>query len=126
MNEGLEAYGLEYVGPTLVFLSETSLRLYYKVVDQELFDAVKDKITLDGYKTNFREKDGMIFFEKRDIPAAELDRLHILKIGEKEYGYAALDYVKQCLVSESVAENTKLLALATYYYYEAAKDFFMN
>ena len=47
MTENLSSYGLEYTGTTIVYLTETSIRHYYTITDQDTFDLVKDNITLE-------------------------------------------------------------------------------
>ena len=50
---------------------------------------------------------------------------YVLTIGENEYRYSVLDYVKACLDSTKVSEQTKDLVSATYRYKEAAKAYFI-
>ena len=124
MHVGLNAYGLEYTGSTLVYLSESTLRHYYKITDQAKFDAVKDKVTFNGQPVTHGVKDDVIYFELKDIGADELDTLFTLKIGSNEYPYSVLDYVKECLTSDTTPESLKNLAKATYRYNQAANVFF--
>ena len=61
-NTELLANGGEYVynghvdsdeiASTVVFLTKTSIRHYYKITDAEKFNAVKDNITFDGEKVS--------------------------------------------------------------------------
>ena len=124
MRAGLAAYGLEYNGSSIVYLSETSMRHYYKIVDEDLFNAVKDNITFDGKKVSYTWKNGEIYFELKNIAAAELDDLYTLKIGDSEYKYSVLDYLKACLSSDKTTANMKALAAATYLYNQAANAYF--
>ena len=78
MEAGLEDYGISYAGSTIVYLSKTSLRHYYMITDLEKFDAVKDNITFNGEKVEYKTKDGMICFEYSDIAAADLDTPYTL------------------------------------------------
>ena len=124
MDSGLESYGLQYEGSTIVYLTKTSLRHYYSVTDQERFDAVKDHITFDGEKASAIKKGGMIYFEKKDIAAADLDTPYTLTIGENSYDYCVLDYVRECLNAEDVPAATYMLVSATYWYNQAANAYF--
>ena len=124
MTDGLEAYGLEYTGSTLVYLSQTSLRHYYKIIDQTKFDSVKGNITMGGEKVDYTVKGSEIYFEVKNIAAAELDDLYTLKIGESEYKCSVLDYVRACLNSDMTTANMKELAKATYLYNQAANAYF--
>ena len=124
MTDGLEQYGLEYAGTTIVYLTETSMRHYYMITDEELFNAVKNEITFGGVNVTCKEKGSQIYFEYKGIPAKHLGTLYTLSIGTNEYQYSVLDYVRACLKSSKVSENTKLLVAATYRYNEAAKAYF--
>ena len=124
MSAGLDDFGLEYFGSTIVYLSGTSIRHYYKITDQDKFDAVKDSVTFDGSPVTFTQKNGSIYYELKSIHASELDTLYTLSIGGTEYKYSALEYVKACLNSEKVSEATKALVSATYLYNQAANTFF--
>ena len=110
MTANLEQYGLEYVGTTIVYLTETSMRHYYTITDEDLFNAVKNEITFGGASVDFTEKNGQIYFEYKGIPAKELGTPITFKIGSDEYQYSVLDYVRACLKSTKVSENTKLLS----------------
>lgn len=122
MKDGLDALGLEYQGTTVVFLSTTTLRHYYSITNQAAFDAVKDT-------ANFTYKDdklssGVIYFEKTDIPAAELDEVQSFEIGGKTYNYSVLDYSRGVLKSSAMTPAEKQLAMATYWFNDAANTFF--
>ena len=124
MTEGLDAYGLQYAGTTLVYLSMTSMRHYYTVVDWNKFNAVKDDITFNGEKVTYHTKDGKIYFELQNIAAADLDTAYTLRIGTNEYQSSGLDYVRNCLSSVYVPYATSLLVTATYWYNQAANAYF--
>ena len=124
MSLGLYDFGLEYCGSTIVYLSDTSIRHYYKVTDQDKFNAVKDSVTFDGSAVTFTKKNGSIYYELKSIHASDLNTLYTLSIDGAEYKYSALDYVKACLNSDKVSEATKALVSATYLYSRAANDYF--
>ena len=69
MTENLSSYGLEYTGTTIVYLTETSIRHYYTITDQDTFDLVKDNITFDGVKVGYTKKGNEICFEKKGVAA---------------------------------------------------------
>ena len=129
MKAGLSDCGLEYVGTSVVYLSGTSLRHYYMIDDSGLFTKeIADKIMFDGEPVSYEEKNGMIYFEKKDISASQLDTEYVLNIGGHEYHYSALDYsaLSYSLAGEEPYENSnkKQLAAAIYRYNQAANDFF--
>lgn len=124
MNADLSAYGLEYTGSTIVCLAGTSMRHYYKITDRELFNEVKDTVTFDGNPVSYTVKGDEIYFEKKNIAAADLDTVYTLTIGSTDYRYSVLDYIRRCLESESVNQETKDLVTAAYRYNRRADAYF--
>ena len=126
MTADLSEYGLEYVGSSVVYLSKTSLRHYYRIVDETKFDAVKDSVTFNGEKVGFTDKNGMICFELPDISADHFDERYTLRVGTSDYNYSVLDYVYVCLNSKNAPYLTRQLVSATYWYYQAAEAYVGN
>ena len=124
MTDGLDNYGLSYAGSTLVCLTETTIRHYYRVTDQSKFDAVSNNIFIEGKSASAVEKNGSIYFEINNIPAADLDKDYTLKIGSNEYKYSALNYIKTALPSDKVEDDVKNLIQVLYLYNLAANAFF--
>ncbi len=122
MNSELENYGLEYVGTTVVMLSETSLRHYYKITDPEKFELVKDKVKFDYEPVTYVTKGDNIYFELTGISAADINNGKTLIIGETAYDYSVTDYIWLILKSGDTEElkKTKALVIAMYYYNQAA------
>ena len=124
MQSGLDDYGLQYGGTTVVYLSKTSIRHYYIITEPADFAAVEDDVTFNGEKVDCYNKDGMIYFELTDVAAADLDTPYTLKIGESSYSYSVLDYVRDCLSAPNAPYATKQLVSATYWYNKAADAYF--
>ena len=129
-EEYREKYGLAYVGSTLVFLSKTSLRHYFKVVDEEKFALVKDYgIGWNGGSANSEsvqpvEKDGLVYFEKRNIGAKELQSAQNLSVGGIGFTYSPLHYLMACINSNKISDSMKELARAAFRYARAADAYF--
>lgn len=128
MNEYLSDCGLEYVGTSVVYLTETTLRHYYRIVDGSKFtDAVKSGITFDGETVTYGTRGDMIYFDKKDIAASQLDTEYVLNINGHDYHYSALDYsaLSYSLDDKPYSESiTKQLAASIYRYNQAADAFF--
>ena len=124
MDMDLSEYGLRYKGSTVVYLSETSIRHYYYVDDWDSFNKIKGSVTFDGVSVSYTEKDGAIYFEKKGVSASNLDTPYTLTIKDKSCKFAVNDYIRHCLESTKVSDNTKALVKATYRYNVAANAFF--
>ena len=123
MSENLEQYGLRYEYSTVLFLSETSLRHYYTVVDEEKFAEYKDSVTFDNRQVAPVNKNSKIYFEKKNIAAANIDKPYEIKIGNDTYSYSAMDYI-HLLIDSNISDASTELGKATARYNAAANDFF--
>ncbi len=126
MSADLSQFGLEYVGTSIVYLSGTTLRHYYRIADAGLFEGVS--VTFGGESVTPVEYNGMIYFDKKDISAPDLDTVYQIaftKNGEaKTYDYSAMDYIRLALGLESASDSMKDLAAATYLYNDKANTYF--
>lgn len=125
MTYELDKCGLTYVGSSVIYLSGTTLRHYYKITEPAKFtQAVKDSIVFDGSNVTYGERDGMIYFDKKNIVSSMLDReLEIEIIGQK-YHYSVLDYSAKAYNDPDSTQIDKELAAAVYRYNAAAKSYF--
>lgn len=123
MREGLSEFGLTYNGSTIVYLSGTSLRHYYTISDADVFARYADSIKLDGKEANYETNGSMIYFEFSNIEVYNLDAKHTITIGEKDYDYYALSYIRNAIGQLSNVNSVEL-AKATVRYYNAAKQYF--
>lgn len=123
MKTGTDAFGLAYQGTTIVYLSKTSLRHYYKVTDQTAFESAKAAAIESGFTCG--EKSGMVYFEKSNIPAKNLGTNYPISFGSgSSYNFSVLDYSGIVLDSASTSAADKALAMATYWYGKAAVTYF--
>ena len=119
MTKGLSKLGLTYVGTSVVFLSQTTLRHYYVVTNHDLFDSFKASANF-----TYGEKGSRIYFDRKDISASLLDAAQTFGIGESEYNYSVLDYCKLVIADQNKSQADRELCMATYWYNKAAKAYF--
>ncbi|WP_407384852.1 hypothetical protein [Ruminococcus sp.] len=126
LNFELDAYGLEYTGSTAVLLTETSLRHYYKIINQERFNYYKDNATFNGNKVGYTVKGDEIYFELKNISAADLDTRYEIYFGYQKNYYSVMDYVRNYLEKNSGESNnlTRDVVMAMYYYNQKANVYF--
>ena len=82
-------------------------------------DAVKNAATFQVCENKLP----YVYFEMQDIPAAKLDKLQKFAIGGQTYYYSVLDFAKS-LLDISRPDSQKDLGKATYWYKQAANEFF--
>ena len=125
MKSNLSNYGLEYVGSTVIYMTESTLRHYYRIVDSDLFNAYKNNTSMDGEKISYcNGENNTIYYDVKNIAAYNMDISHTLTIGSNSYNYSVLTYLKKAISSTKTTENTKELCKAAYRYYTASKDYF--
>jgi hypothetical protein len=113
MRANTSAFGAQYYGTTIVYLTKTTLRHYYTVTDQGAFDAAKNST---GSFVFSDRKDPYMMFELPNIAANHLDTLQSLPIGGQTYYYSVLDYSKSILSNANSSQANRDLAAATYWY----------
>ena len=102
--------GASFKAPSLVFLSENTLRLYFEPQN-------------DSFSTAGLTKWNQYYYAQVvDIPAAKLDTLQTFNVSGTELRYSALDYAK-ALAAGGNTDNAAL-AMALYWYNRAANVFF--
>lgn len=123
-NDGMQADDLnavaaandaEYYSTSLVYLSQCTLRIYFT------FNEYPEATAKDDLN---RSKAPFYYIEKANIPAAKLDKLQEFTVGVGPFYYSALDYAGAMIASEKASENSKNLAMALYWYNQAANEFF--
>lgn len=125
MTAGLEQYGLTHNGTSVIFLTETTLRHYYKITDPELFNSVKDSVKINGKAAAYGEANNEIYYDIPNIAAKNLDVQQVLTIGNTDYKYSVMDYANR-LIEKSSNNKAKELARAAYRYNQAAKAYFSH
>ncbi|SDB08607.1 hypothetical protein SAMN02910317_00435 [Ruminococcaceae bacterium FB2012] len=115
-SEGDLPSGVKLLGTALLIDSDTSCRIY--------FDKHPGEVSVDGAPASVGSKDGKYYIEVRDIPAAELDRVHTAKAGGCSMEFCALSYACSVLNGEDPPAELAGLSRALYAYSFAADMYF--
>ena len=116
-NGQLSDYGLTYYGASIVFLSKTTLRQYYKVTNRTAFEQMVNDTGFQ-YKVN----GSYIYIDQENIAAADLDKEWDFVIGDQTYKCSAMQIGRKMQEADRYGEHD--LATAMYHYNVAADAFF--
>ena len=126
MKDNTESFGLTYYGSSVVYLTQTSLRHYYTIYNQEAYESAKESYNNESSLFTLSERKlPYVYFETTDIPAAKLDKLQPFTIGEHTYYYSVLDYAKN-LINEKNSQEEINMGMATYWYNHYANEYYNN
>ena len=106
--------GVDYYASSLIYLSGNTIRHYFV----GYYDADLANL-FNGVKSGF-----YYYIDVNDVAAAELDTLQTFTIGTVTFKYSALDYVKSALSLFPQDSANYNLAVATYWYNQAANAYF--
>ena len=104
--------GAGFKSPSLVFLSENTLKLY--------FSKDNDSFSTDGL-TKWKD---YYYAKSASIPAAQLDMLQEFTVSGTTLHYSALDYAKALAASGN--SSNAALAKSLYWYNQAANEYFLK
>ena len=104
--------GAGFKSPSLVFLSENTLKLY--------FSKDNDSFSTDGL-TKWKD---YYYAKSVSIPAAQLDMLQEFTVSGTTLHYSALDYAKALAASGN--SSNAALAKSLYWYNQAANEYFLK
>ena len=123
-------FGLKYEGTSLIYLDKTTLRHYFTVVDESLYNSIKSSIRMGNDSVGYRtitpiKRSTYICFDYTGIPAAELDDQYNINIDNTNCGkYGAMNYCAISVHYPKTDADEKALSSATYRYNAAANAYF--
>ena len=107
--------GIEYCGSSLLLDSNTTLRHYFKAMEDT-----------DTSAYGFAEKDGLYYLEYANISALNLSSTIRTSVGKYLLVYSPLSYAYAVLESENMDTGLKNLVKALYLYNQAASAYAQN
>ncbi len=120
-DEQFAPFGLQYYGTSLVLRSQTMYKLYFKVTDKALADAVT--VTVDGKalkKANVGSS--IVCWTIENISAKDITKTWKVSFNGTEIEFGAESYMAKALQLEDAALHELICAL--YAYNQAAKVYF--
>ena len=141
VKTALAAYGLEYYGCSAVLNTNTSLRVYFRVTNDELYWSNRGSITfgfhneaVDSERTSLTyavQNDlgsDFVCLEYANIAAAELNSSAVMKVnGTTIFRFSVMDYLRKAR-NEAVdkGDETLMNLVKALYYYNLAADSYFN
>ena len=120
LNQQLEPYGLSYYGASLVLKTETSLKLYFKKLDNYSGNVTAK---INGKETELiPNSTSYVVVDVADIPSSSIGNIWDITIGDVTFQYSATNYIQNQLNGSD--ENLKAVVTAVYDYYLAALNYF--
>ncbi len=107
--------GGKFYTSSVIYLNKNTLRLYFT---PKTYPGSLD------YRDQYSgvQSDYYYYVDSQPIPAAELDRQQIFKVGGIEFNYSALDYAK-AVIEKNMDTEYQNLAKALFLYNQAAKAY---
>ncbi len=119
--------GLSYYGTSLMLVTNTSIRHYFKVSEGEISDYT---FTCNGQKLTPVKKGARYYVEITDIAASELDEMYSLTITKGTESmtltYGPYTYIKTIVAGNSYNAETKNIMAALYAYSVVAENYLTN
>ena len=97
---GDDNIGIKYHGASVLFNSDTTLRLYFDVEDETKAKSLT--AYCNGEQLLFHTKDNMLYLEINDLSPDSFDYQElVMMINGKIYKYIPLDYLAQCVADDN-------------------------
>ena len=109
--------GAKYYTNSLIYLQNNTLRVYF--TPNEYGQAMPNA---DAYAGS--QRDYYYYAEKTNIPAAKLDDQQEFTVGDVNFCFSPLDYVKAVLSSTKMTDAQKNLAASLFLYNQKANAYF--
>lgn len=120
LNKQLEQYGLAFYGSNLVLLSETTLKLNFRLISDELSTV---KVTVDGKPAELVKNGSYYALSITNIHAEKLRDIHTIQIGDATFQYSACNYLANAIKTNK--ESLVNVANAIYDYSLKADAYFL-
>lgn len=120
LNAAISPYGLKWLGSTLVLKTNTSLRLYFTVLDEKQANSLTSA-KINGKDVNILSNSNGKYIEITGISAQDIGNTWTFTIGDYQFQYSPLNYIKGHIDDESDLGN---VVKALYDYHIYAKTYF--
>ncbi len=103
--------GIDFVGAALTLESKTSVKLYFKVDEDNLYDITDFAFTVNGNKAEPERNGDYYYITVPKLTAGELAKAQTFTVKGEEYSYSPFSYVYAALADSDAEKEADLINL---------------
>lgn len=117
-NINVTEEGIDFVGAALTLESKTSVKLYFKVDEDNLYDIADFAFTVNGNKAEPERNGDYYYITVPKLTAGELAKAQTFTVNDAEFSYSPFSYVYAALADSDAEKEDDLtnLVKALYLY----------
>ena len=110
-NINVAEEGIEFIGAALTLESKTSVKLYFKVDEDNLYDITDFAFTVNGNKAEPERNGDYYYITVPKLPAGELAKAQTFTVNDAEFSYSPFSYVYAALADSDAEKEADLINL---------------
>jgi len=110
-NINVAEEGIEFIGAALTLESKTSIKLYFKVDEDNLYDITDFAFTVNGNKAEPEKNGDYYYITVPKLTAGELAKAQTFTVNDAEFSYSPFSYVYAALADSDAEKEADLINL---------------
>ena len=110
-NINVAEEGIEFIGAALTLESKTSVKLYFKVDEDNLYDITDFDFTVNGNKAEPERNGDYYYITVPKLTAGELAKAQTFTVNDAEFSYSPFSYVYAALADSDAEKEADLINL---------------
>ena len=110
-NINVTEEGIDFVGAALTLESKTSVKLYFKVDEENLYDITDFAFTVNGNKAEPERNGDYYYITVPKLTAGELAKAQTFTVNDAEFSYSPFSYVYAALADSDAEKEADLINL---------------
>lgn len=110
-NINVTEEGIDFVGAALTLESKTSVKLYFKVDEENLYDITDFAFTVNGNKAEPERNGDYYYITVPKLTAGELAKAQTFTVNDAEFTYSPFSYVYAALADSDAEKEADLINL---------------